>query len=258
MSARTVTRTATAAVHPTVMHHTPAHAPPPSPIRSRPTKVSVAAAWMPRDMGRPVVGGVQQDVPREVPQRRADVVEPVDDPQILVRRGEASGDAPLPAVDEREREGPRRRRGPHGGQQPPPPKPVRHPGPVRDDQYGDGDRRRGPRAHVGIPMGVQGCPVDVQVAVVVLDVPAHERGRRDQGGGGCGGEQVTARPGGGWRGAGGVGGSFELHTRNARRPHRPYGAPRGRVTEPSDLPAPIRGLCAIRSEQVGGPPPRTA
>lgn len=169
-------------------------------------------------MGRPVGGRVQQDVPREVPQRRADVVEPVDDPQILVRRGEAPGDAPLPAVDEREREGPRRRRGPHGGQQQPPPQAGRHHGPVGDDQYGDGDRRRGARAHVGIPMGVHGRPVDVQGAVVVLDVSAHERGRRDQGGGGSGGEQVTACPGGGRCGAGASGGasSFTSGTLGAR------------------------------------------
>lgn len=192
-----------------------------------------------RDMCGPVAGRADHDVVGEAAQRGTDVVEAVDHPQVLVLGGQPARHAPVPALDECERQDPGHRTGPAGEEQPAPGKRGREAWPVRHDRDRDPRGERGAGTHVRVPRGEQGRPVDLQAAVALLDHPSDHRGHGDQQGPRHGRCQVPSATGGavgneGFEGAEAVAallgrhpGTLRIH--GARRALR-----RPRVTRPSD------------------------
>ena len=147
-------------------------------------------------MRGPVVGGAEQDVAGEVPQRARDVVEAADDLEVFVPGREPARDAALPSVDQGEREGPRRRRGPRHRQQGPPGETDGEGGAVRHDgdRHQDGGRRAG--SQMRVPRRQQRGPVDVERVARPLDVTADQDGGGHEQDGGPGRVQVPARDAG--------------------------------------------------------------
>ena len=123
--ARTATMIAAAALDPTSRHSSPAHAPPPRPMRSSQTNVSSAPGWMPGHVGDPRIRLVVEDSAGEAAERLGDVGDGRHLAQVLVAGGEPAGEAALPAVDHRQRERPRARRRPRRERQRPPRQPLR-------------------------------------------------------------------------------------------------------------------------------------
>ena len=150
-NARTATMIAAAALDPTSRHSSPAHAPPPRPMRSSQTNVSSAPGGWPETWVIHESGWKSRILREKLRSACGDVGDGRHLAQVLVTGGEPAREAALPAVDHGQRERPHARRRPRRQRQGSPRQPLRDGRPPQHRSDADEDRGQRAPPDVGVP-----------------------------------------------------------------------------------------------------------